>query len=141
MDLSNVRESIAAPPESQLLKQLADPLYRAKGWLKLLGVLGIVYGALTVLSGWGILIAWLPIWMGILLLKAGRTIETAQSRGDKEQFLACLNKLKLFFTIQGVLILISLILTLVGLLVFGGALIGMLSQLGGSGTVAPGFGP
>jgi hypothetical protein len=144
VDLDNVRESVALPPENLQIKQLIDPLYQAKGWLKLLGILTIVSGALSVLSLWGILMAWLPIWMGILLLKAGRSIEAAQVTGDKIEFIECLNKLKVFFTIQGVMMLVVVIITLVGLMVFGGALIGLMSQMSemsGSGTVPPGFGP
>ena len=44
-----------------VLQQMLEPLYRAKGWLKFVGVLSIIQGVLSILSIWGILICWLPI--------------------------------------------------------------------------------
>ncbi len=44
---------------------------QSKGWLKFLGVLSIIGGVLSALTIVGILVAWLPIWMGVLLFQAG----------------------------------------------------------------------
>ncbi len=129
MDLSTTRESIAFSDSTRLLKELAKPLYEAKRWMKLMGILMIVHGALTVFSGWGILVAWLPIWMGWLLWKSGKAIETAQRRGDKVALLHSMNKLKTFFTVNGIITLVGLILLTVALLVFGGTLATMFGQM------------
>ncbi|MFO7651171.1 MAG: DUF5362 family protein, partial [bacterium] len=41
------------------------------GWLKFFGIVTIIAGALNALSLVGILWAWLPIWLGVLLVQAG----------------------------------------------------------------------
>jgi len=44
---------------------------QSRGWLKFIGLLSLIYGIITALTIVGILIAWLPIWMGVLLFQAG----------------------------------------------------------------------
>lgn len=95
-----------------LIKELSSPLYRSKGWIKLLGVLSIAWGVVSIFSVVGILVCWLPIWIGILLWKASRSIELAMIDGDKDQLLVSMSKLKTYFTIQGILVLIGLIIFL-----------------------------
>ncbi len=101
--------------DSNLVKEINQPLYEKRGWIKFLGILQIISGVLSCLSIIGLIYGWLPIWMGALLTKAGSNTETAQYTGDKFQFMESLSSLKLYFTIQGVLIIIgllSLIITL-----------------------------
>ncbi|MGD8700110.1 MAG: DUF5362 domain-containing protein [Gemmatimonadales bacterium] len=97
------------PVGSEKIQSLAMPLFESKGWIRLLGVLAIVYGVLVALSIVGIIIAWLPIWMGVLLYKASTSIESAFRDGDEAALMECFGKLKTFFTIQGVLALIGLV--------------------------------
>jgi hypothetical protein len=51
----------AAVQDPQRLGIIAS---RGAGWMKFLGVVSILEGALAVLTLWGILFAWLPIWPG-----------------------------------------------------------------------------
>lgn len=120
-----------AGADDRLMTELSHPLYLAKGWLKLLGVMSIIYGAITALSIVGIIIAWLPIWMGVLLWQSAGSIESAYQARDKAAFLHALNKLKLYFTVQGVLLLVGLIGTLLALFVGGGSLFTLLNNMGG----------
>ncbi|MBD3349380.1 MAG: hypothetical protein GF400_09335 [Candidatus Eisenbacteria bacterium] len=111
------------PPQSggdvQLIREISTPLFTAKGWLKLLGVLMIIEGALMVLTIVGIIICWLPIWIGVLLLRSAGSIEVAQLSGDKVQFVEAMRRLKTVFTIYGVLALLALIAMVVAMLVGG----------------------
>ena len=93
------------------IQALSEPLFRAKGWMKLVAVMMIIYGALTALSIIGIIIAWLPIWMGVLLFQSAGQIERAHTAGDEDALVTSLAKLKTYFTITG-------ILTLIGICVF-----------------------
>jgi hypothetical protein len=95
---------------SDQIEKLALPIFESKGWIRLLGVLAIIYGVLMALSIVGIIIAWLPIWMGVLLYQASSSVERAFRHGDEDAMLFCLYRLKTFFTIQGVLALIGLII-------------------------------
>jgi len=132
MELSPPREpvaSVASSDQSRLLKELATPLFAAKRWMKLVGILLIVQGILSVFSLLGILFAWLPIWMGWLLLKSSKDVELAEQRGDKAALMHGMNQLKTFFTINGIITLAMLILFTVLMLVFGGTMLSMLDGM------------
>ena len=118
------------PNETQIVKVIGLPLYMAKGWLKFLGVLSIISGAFAVFSLWGILICWLPIWMGILLFKAAGNMEVAELNGDRAQLIEGLNRLKTYFTINGILTLIVLVGMVIGLMVAGASIMALFSGLG-----------
>ena len=96
--------------ETQIVRQLSIPIYEARGWLKFLGVLSIIGGVGQALSIVGILIAWLPIWMGVLMFQAGSSIESAGQLGDRFSMLRSLGSLKTYFVLQGVLTLIGIII-------------------------------
>ena len=91
------------------IKTLSGTLYAGKGWMKLVGVMMIIYGALAVLTIVGILFAWLPIWMGVLLFQSAGAIERAYLAEDEVALQLSLAKLKTYFTITGVLTLIGLV--------------------------------
>ena len=117
-------------PTQAFVRETSLPLYQAQGWMKFLGVMMILQGALTALTIIGIIVAWLPIWLGILLFKAAGHAEAAQYSGDKARLIEALAQLKLYFIINGIVLLI-----MVGFMVFGifiGGL-GFLSALGEMG--------
>ena len=129
MELSSPRETAVSSEQSRLLRELAKPLLAARRWMKLVGILLIVQGIASVLSIWGILIAWLPIWMGWLLLKSSKEVELAERQGDKVALMRGMNQLKTFFTINGIITLAMLILFTVLMLVFGGTMLSMLDGM------------
>ncbi len=98
------------PDDRQVVRELSVPIYQAKGWLKFLGILSIIGGIGQALSIVGILFAWLPIWMGVLMYQAGSNIESAAQYGDKFGFLRSMSSLKTYFVLQGVLTLLAIIL-------------------------------
>jgi hypothetical protein len=97
-----------APQENQMVQQLSMPIYQARGWLKFLGVMTIIGGIPSVLFLVGIL----QIWIGILLLQAGSSLDSAGKFGDKFAFLNAMGGLKTYFIIQGVITLIGILVTL-----------------------------
>jgi len=115
--------------DNTIIKEISLPIYQSRGWMKLLGVMSIIGGVLMVFTLVGIIICWLPIWLGILLFKAGSAIEGAQLNGDKAKLVISLEKLKTYFVINGVLTLIGLIAAVIGILVSGGAIFSMMNQL------------
>jgi hypothetical protein len=78
------------------------------GWLKFLGVINIIYGALTALSIVGIIIAWIPIWMGVLLFQAGSSATNAQMGQANHELVTMVRKLKTFFILTSILIIVSI---------------------------------
>jgi hypothetical protein len=64
------------------IRAISEPLFRAKFWLQLVGVMMIIYGVLVAITIIGIIIAWLPIWMGVLLFQCAGQIERAHAADD-----------------------------------------------------------
>ncbi len=102
--------------QANLIKEVSIPVYQARGWMKLIGILMIIAGVFYALTIVGIIIAWLPIWMGVVLYQAGSSSEQAYFNGDKYSLLTSLNKLKLYFTIMGIMTLISIVLMVIMLI-------------------------
>ncbi len=101
---------VPAPQDSRTIQELSVPIYQARGWLKFLGILSILGGIAQALSIVGIIVAWLPIWMGVVMFQAGSSIDSAGQFGDKYAFLRSLGSLKTYFVLQGVLTLIGIII-------------------------------
>lgn len=80
--------------------------------------------ALTIV---GLLIAWLFLWLGVLLWQAGSQIDSAYSQDDELLLSVAFQKLRRFFVVGGAAMLIYLIVVAV-MLVVGGvlALLGVL---------------
>ncbi|MCK9452960.1 MAG: DUF5362 domain-containing protein [Bacteroidales bacterium] len=95
--------------EEMMIRELMQPLKNATGWIKFLGILLIVYGVVSALTIVGILIAWLPIWLGVLLLRAAKNTNSAYYQGNKSAVLAALNNVGSFFTVYGVVALIGIL--------------------------------
>ena len=98
--------------QAGVVKELSAPLFQCKGWMKLVGVMSILGGALYAISIIGIIIAWLPIWMGVLLFQSANAIELAYLSGDRNAMTRSLAKLKTYFIIMGVLTLIGIAITI-----------------------------
>ena len=95
--------------QAGVIRELSIPLYQCKGWMKLVGVMSILGGALYALTLIGIIIAWLPIWMGVLLFQSASAIELAYQSGDRSTMTRSLAKLKTYFIITGVLTLVGIV--------------------------------
>jgi hypothetical protein len=102
---------------------------QSKGWLKFLGVLSIIGGVLSALTIVGILVAWLPIWMGVLLFQAGSQADGMATTQDPNRLVVMLNKLRTYFVIQGVLALIALVGFTLALMISGTTIFSLLNAL------------
>ena len=98
-------------------------------WVKLLGIINIISGALTALTLVGIIIAWLPIWLGILLFQAGNRADEALASKRPDQLITMMEKLRLFFLIQGVMIIVMFGVGILAFLIFGASMITMFDQM------------
>jgi hypothetical protein len=77
----------------------------------------IIYGAFLVLTIVGVIIAWLPIWLGVLLNQTANRVEQAQISGEMMSMVKAQNSLSTYFTIYGVLALIGIIATVIAIIV------------------------
>lgn len=83
------------------------------GWMKFMGIMSIIGGCLQALTVLGLVIAWLPIWMGVVLTKAGAKAGEYADKGDFASLEGMTGQLKTYFTISGVLIIVSFGLSIV----------------------------
>lgn len=103
--------------EQKVIREVSLPLFSSKGWIKFLGILMIIYGAFMALTIVGIIIAWLPIWLGVLLNQTANRIEQAQITGDIAAMVRSQNSLSTYFTVYGILALIGIIGAIIAIIV------------------------
>lgn len=80
---------------------ISTPAAGMSGWLKFIGVINILIGIPNMI----VLVGFLYIWLGVLLYQAGDAASTAGAQDVPR----LLNKLKLYFIITGVLMLLGLL--------------------------------
>jgi len=90
------------------------PILKAKGWLKFLGVVSIVMAVLYTLAtlGIGLVITWIPFWLGMLLLKISSLFES----GDEDDLKIAFDKLRLVFKIVGIYTIVGFALGILGVI-------------------------
>jgi len=117
--------------ESKLIKQVSAPLFSSRRWMKFVGIMLIVTGVVYAISIVGLLVSWIPIWLGIILISAANRMETAYTYGDKYSFIEAQTKVGSYFTIFGILMLIGLVLTVVtlGIMMASGFLIEYMTNI------------
>jgi hypothetical protein len=127
LPLRGTRQESSPPPSSgagmSLVHYLDEPLWRSKGWIKLMGILFILNGVLMIFSLWGIILCWLPIWLGLTLMSAAKNIRAAAELNNRECMRLALEKLGLYFKINGIMVVVGLVLgILIGVAVAAGVL-------------------
>ncbi|MGA9855448.1 MAG: DUF5362 family protein [Gammaproteobacteria bacterium] len=111
-----------------LVKELAQKMSGAKFWMYLIGIVMIIGGVAEAITIVGILFAWLPIWIGVLLCMAASSLGQANMTGDMDKLQQMLGRLKLYFVVQGVVMLIGIVLGIIGFLFFSSVIMGMLAS-------------
>ena len=90
-----------------------------------MGVLFILHGVLMALSLWGIVLCWLPIWLGLTLMSAAKNVRAAAELDNKECMRLALDKIGLYFKISGILVILGLV---VGILAAVAVALGVLGS-------------
>lgn len=106
-------------PNNNIILQIRSYAIEATPWLKFIGVMSIIYGILMAITIVGLLIAWLPIWMGVLLFQAGNAAKDSQMLDNPTLLVDMMRKLKTFFIINGILLIVGLILMVVWFIAAG----------------------
>ena len=96
-------------PGNPIVANVMRPLSDAASWMRLIGTMAIIYGVVLGLTIIGLIIAWLPIWMGVLLRRAANDADAAHAAGDEGMAVSSLRSLNTIFKVQGVLVLIGLV--------------------------------
>jgi hypothetical protein len=124
--MSYVPTAPGAGLNARATREIGQPLASAAGWMKFIGIMFIIQGVLTALTLVGILIAWLPIWIGVLLLQSAGAAQRSHLQDDANALIESLSRLKTYFVIQGVLYLVGIALVVLYFMFFGAVLVAML---------------
>lgn len=95
-------------PEAFAIRQMKQTALTMSTWLKFLGIVLIISGAISAISIVGLIFAWLPIWMGVLLFQAGDRASGVRYSEDLNSMAQMMEKLKMYFIIYAVAIIVSL---------------------------------
>jgi len=98
----------------ELVQELAARFAGAHFWLKFLAVLQFAYAALYVVVsfGLGLVFAWIPIWLSILMWKAANRNKEALMTGNAGSLSDALGSLKTIAMLIGILTMVGIILTI-----------------------------
>lgn len=103
----------------EVVMNIMEPISSAAGWMKFISVMFFVWAGLGILGSWGIgiIVAWLPIWMGVLIWKAATRAQAVMIDGSEYTAEAALASIKTYFTLMGVLMLLYVVL-IIGVIIF-----------------------
>ncbi len=106
------------------LEHVVMPLVRSRGWITFLAVAAFINAGLQILGtfGLGIVIAWLPIWVGVLLVQASSAIGRYELNLTEEDMMEGLEKIAMAFKVTSVWIIITVALIILVVLFFFSAI-------------------
>ena len=130
MENISATQEAALTPDSHLLQQLRTISGNMAAWMKFLGIIYIIQAAITTLFTFfvGILVAWLPLWLGILLFQAGNRASSAAVGKNPQELIPMLDKLRLFFIINGIVLIIFLAIGIMTMIFIGGNFFSFMHQ-------------
>ena len=102
----------------QVFGTIVEEAQKSKGWLKFIGIMMIIGGALEALSIVGIVVAWLPIWAGVILIQAANAAESFALNSDTSKLVELASKLRLYFTIQGIFIIVNIAFVILSIILY-----------------------
>ncbi len=102
-----LRQGQGSPALSPIGMSKANSL---KTWMKFLGILQIVGGALHCLSIIGIVVGWYPILLGYWLVKAASEIEAYLTTGNTESLENGIGALQAHYLMLGIAAIISMVI-------------------------------
>jgi hypothetical protein len=76
-----------------------------RGWIRFCGIVSIIFGVFMIIGIWTIVVAWIPVWMGIALINAASMLAPEASSETKSE---ALRKLALYFKLTGIFCIIYL---------------------------------
>ncbi len=116
----------------ELVKDLASYISAKRFWMKFFGIILIISGVVSALTLVGLVFAWLPVWSGVLLLKAANAATMAEATGTVEPLEDALYRIGNFFKINGIFVMVMIVIYLILIVTF--FVMGGLSLLDGVPT-------
>ena len=95
-------------PGAELDYNAVASLCLTAGWLKFMGTLSIILGVLYCLTIVGAIFGWVPIWIGISLNRASKSLQWGYAQRSPHEIRAGMDSMALVVKIFGVLAVIWL---------------------------------
>ena len=89
------------------------------GWIRLLGIAAIIQGILFCLTVVGLVVAWLPIWLGLLLTRTGRRLGDYQKGNLEVDVQGAMSTLSFVVKVSAIAVLVSTIVSTFVLIIIG----------------------
>jgi hypothetical protein len=105
--------------QNAIFNEMKQTAQNMSGWVKFYGIMSIVGGGIAALTIIGIVFAWLPIWMGVILVQAANRATSANMTNNPKELVYMLDRFRLYFVINGIVILIALAGVILSLIIFG----------------------
>lgn len=126
MEPVNVNPTSPTADSHSGLRDFLEPLYRSRFWMQLLGVILILQGVFIGMSIIGLVVAWIPVWAGVVLFQATGSIKRGYEANDEYDVKQSMAKLRTYFLMSGIMVLTYLILAAGTFLLFSaGAIMGL----------------
>ncbi len=84
------------------IKEISEPLLKARVWILILGIISIISGVVTVLSITGIIVAWLPILLGVFLIQSAGELKKFEENKQAINLVTAMEKLKTYFKVSAI---------------------------------------
>jgi len=94
---------------------IVQPLYEAKGWIRLIGLFHFITGIIACCFIFPAITAWIPIWIGHLLIRAEKSLKAGYENGNEAEIKDAMETLALSAKIFGIVTLISLIINVLAI--------------------------
>jgi len=107
------RESTPDVEQISWWDKIVDSIGKSKSWMKFLGIVMIIVGALSAITIVGILWAWLYIWLGVILLQASAMANELYFNGSQKILVEYQRKISTFFQIVGIWTLVSISISII----------------------------
>jgi hypothetical protein len=117
--------------DSELQQKVITSCKEMGGWIKFLAIACILCGGIYALTIVGIIIAWILIWIGVILLRVSKGCK-AIADGTFESIGEMFASLKTFFILSGVFTIMTIALSIIWCMIMGIAMVsGFLGEAGG----------
>ena len=106
------------------IQQIVMPLVRSRGWITFLAIVAFLNAAIQVISsfGIGIIVAWLPIWIGVLLIQASSAIGRYELNLTEDDLQEGMEKLAMAFKVTSVWVIVTIALVILVFVFFFSAI-------------------
>lgn len=90
------------------LRYVVAPLVRSRPWLTFFAVICFLNALILAISLWGIVLAWIPLWIGALLVRAASRLRRFDESDREENMREAIEKVVLALKIVAICFIVQI---------------------------------